>query len=183
MRDEPDWQALPQDLPTAVRTLIQRCLHKNRQQRIADIAVAQFLLNEPGEAATRATRAADALRPSGPATIRKSATIGLAVMAIAAAGAATLLYLRTPAKLTTRFVQPWRKACSSPRRTGASAVISRRELTRVTARDESGKILTDSSDRLAGSPPAARNRRRRVSVLVSRQPIAWVLRQLAVAAD
>src|SRR5207244_1181607 len=46
LRAEPDWTALPADLPTPVRTLVKRCLEKDRKRRIPDISVAQFLLNE-----------------------------------------------------------------------------------------------------------------------------------------
>jgi serine/threonine protein kinase len=47
MRDEPDWSVLPARTPANVRTLLQRCLAKDRRQRLSDIAVALFLLNEP----------------------------------------------------------------------------------------------------------------------------------------
>ncbi len=47
MRSEPDWSALPARTPAHVRTLLERCLKKNRKERIADIAVAQFLLDAP----------------------------------------------------------------------------------------------------------------------------------------
>jgi hypothetical protein len=40
VRLEPDWAALPASLPLAVRTLIQRCLVKDRRKRVADISVA-----------------------------------------------------------------------------------------------------------------------------------------------
>ncbi len=43
---EPDWAALPTDLPPAIRTLVQHCLVKDRRQRIADISVAHFLLTQ-----------------------------------------------------------------------------------------------------------------------------------------
>src|SRR3989454_8544839 len=42
LRGEPDWNALPQDVPPAIRTLVQRCLVKDRAQRIADISTALF---------------------------------------------------------------------------------------------------------------------------------------------
>jgi len=48
---EPDWSALPATVPAAVRTLIRRCLEKDGRQRIADIAVAQFVLEHPAEQA------------------------------------------------------------------------------------------------------------------------------------
>src|SRR2546422_275011 len=47
LRGEPDWSALPSSVPPPIRTLVQRCLVKDRRQRIADISVAQFLLIEP----------------------------------------------------------------------------------------------------------------------------------------
>ena len=47
LRGEPEWTALPADVPAAVRTLIRRCLEKDRQQRIGDMSAALFVLNEP----------------------------------------------------------------------------------------------------------------------------------------
>jgi serine/threonine protein kinase len=47
LRGEPDWNALPPDVPPAIRTLIQRCLVKDRHQRIADISTAQYVLDAP----------------------------------------------------------------------------------------------------------------------------------------
>src|SRR5262245_27498792 len=58
LKGEPDWRALPLDLPSSIRTLVQRCLVKDRQQRIGDISVVQFLLSEPAPPAT--------MLPSGP---------------------------------------------------------------------------------------------------------------------
>ena len=46
LKQEPDWTQLPTDLPPAIRTLVQRCLVKDRRQRVADIAVAQFVLTQ-----------------------------------------------------------------------------------------------------------------------------------------
>jgi serine/threonine protein kinase len=46
---EPDLTALPATVPAAVRTLIRRCLEKDGRQRIADISVAQFVLDHPAE--------------------------------------------------------------------------------------------------------------------------------------
>ena len=46
VRLEPAWAALPDDLPPALRTLIQRCLVKDRLKRLSEIATAKFVLNE-----------------------------------------------------------------------------------------------------------------------------------------
>src|SRR5262249_11435134 len=43
---EPDWSALPANVPPSMRTLLQGCLEKDRNQRFRDISVAQFLLRE-----------------------------------------------------------------------------------------------------------------------------------------
>src|SRR5262245_17127207 len=47
LKGEPDWTALPSDLPFGIRTLIQGCLRKDRQERIGDFATVRFLLNQP----------------------------------------------------------------------------------------------------------------------------------------
>jgi Tol biopolymer transport system component len=46
LKQEPDWTRLPVDLPPSIRTLIHRCLLKDRHRRVSDIAVAKFLLSE-----------------------------------------------------------------------------------------------------------------------------------------
>ena len=48
LKSEPDWTRLPSDVPQAIRTLIQRCLVKDRRQRVADISAAKFVLCELG---------------------------------------------------------------------------------------------------------------------------------------
>ena len=61
VRLEPNWDALSSDVPQPVRTLLQRCLVKDRRKRIADIAVALFVLDhQTGIAATNAASAAAA---------------------------------------------------------------------------------------------------------------------------
>jgi serine/threonine protein kinase/Tol biopolymer transport system component len=46
LKSEPDWTLLPHDVPQALRTLIHRCLAKDRRQRISEIATATFILSE-----------------------------------------------------------------------------------------------------------------------------------------
>ncbi len=50
LQHEPDWAALPANVPSSIRTLIRRCLAKERRQRIADISVALFVLEDPSSA-------------------------------------------------------------------------------------------------------------------------------------
>ncbi len=59
LTNEPDWQALPSNVPPPLRTLLQRCLVKDRRDRVADISTATFVLDNvaslvvpPGAAST-----------------------------------------------------------------------------------------------------------------------------------
>ncbi len=45
VRLEPNWEALPSDVPQPVRTLLHGCLVKDRRKRIADTAAALFVLD------------------------------------------------------------------------------------------------------------------------------------------
>ncbi len=46
LKTDPDWHALPADLPPAIRLLIERSLVKDRRRRVGDISTALFLLDE-----------------------------------------------------------------------------------------------------------------------------------------
>jgi eukaryotic-like serine/threonine-protein kinase len=46
IKGEPDWNALPSEIPPAIRTLLQSCLTKDRQHRVADISTALFVLEK-----------------------------------------------------------------------------------------------------------------------------------------
>ena len=46
MRGEPDWTALPRDMPHELRTLLRRCLEKDCARRLADIADARLEIDD-----------------------------------------------------------------------------------------------------------------------------------------
>src|SRR5262245_51747373 len=46
LRGDPEWSLLPVDVPAAVRTVIKRCLEKDRRQRIPDFSVVRFMIDE-----------------------------------------------------------------------------------------------------------------------------------------
>ncbi len=52
MRD-PDWSALPANVPSAVAQLLRRCLERDRRKRVSDIAAALFVLDERSSATVR----------------------------------------------------------------------------------------------------------------------------------
>jgi len=48
LKSDPDWDALPDDIPDTVRLLLVRCLERDRQQRLQDIGEARILLSGDG---------------------------------------------------------------------------------------------------------------------------------------
>src|SRR5262249_2218114 len=46
IKSEPDWKAIPSNVPNAVRTLVEGCLRKDRRERIRNISTAFFVLNQ-----------------------------------------------------------------------------------------------------------------------------------------
>jgi serine/threonine protein kinase/Tol biopolymer transport system component len=46
LHHEPDWQALPGDMPAAIRALVGRCLQKDPRQRLRDIGDARIAIEE-----------------------------------------------------------------------------------------------------------------------------------------
>jgi serine/threonine protein kinase len=47
LKSDPEWTAIPASVPATIRTLIRRCLEKDRKKRIADISTALFIMEEP----------------------------------------------------------------------------------------------------------------------------------------
>ena len=47
LRGVPDWTLLAADVPISIRTLVQRCVEKDRRTRIADISTARFVFDAP----------------------------------------------------------------------------------------------------------------------------------------
>ncbi len=46
LKTEPDWTRLPADTPVSIRTLLRRCLEKDRRQRLPDAAMARLEIDD-----------------------------------------------------------------------------------------------------------------------------------------
>ncbi len=106
LRAEPDWAALPENVPLAIRTLVQRCLAKDRRQRIADISTAQYVLAEPASLAAPAGTPAIATTAAPPRPLWKRAILVAAALVVGAAlatGAWWSFRPSTPPPTVTRF--------------------------------------------------------------------------------
>ena len=86
MRSEPDWHAWPSDVPAPVQALVRGCLTKNRRDRVSDIAVARYALQQL--AASPASGTSPARQSARPGRERWYAgAVGLAVIAALVLGA------------------------------------------------------------------------------------------------
>jgi eukaryotic-like serine/threonine-protein kinase len=96
---EPNWSALPPELPPAVRTLLTRCLERERRKRIGDVAAVRFVLDEAANLSMVAPPKAF-VSTRGRAT-RTVWTIAAVIVAIAIV--ATAAYRYRPASVAKAF--------------------------------------------------------------------------------
>src|SRR5262245_41993660 len=94
LRAEPVWDALPQDLPSAVRTLIQQCLVKDRAKRVPDMSVPKFLLTTPAFIDISGEPPATAEPASARSKTRAAVLITATLLFVAAAAGALVWMLR-----------------------------------------------------------------------------------------
>jgi serine/threonine-protein kinase len=88
LRGEPDLSALPADVPISIRTLIERCLEKDRRKRVGDISTALFVLREPSilKPSARLDVTSSAIPAPTRPLWRRLAPIGATALAAAAIG-------------------------------------------------------------------------------------------------
>lgn len=77
MRVDPDFHALPDDVPAPARALIEQCLVKDRRERIADIAAAKFALRLPSSVTAAPARGSRAMVGMAVAVVATLAAIGV----------------------------------------------------------------------------------------------------------
>src|SRR5688572_17378078 len=93
LKTEPDWSALPSEIPPAIPTLLQSCLTKDRRRRVADISTALFVLEKGASLAPLAgTLSAAPLTRRSLGRRVVPTTVGALVIAVVAA---TLTWVST----------------------------------------------------------------------------------------
>ena len=117
LKTEPDWLALPVATPAAVRTLLARCLAKDRARRLHSIADAQFDLDG-------ASRPNDAPRlPLGGRPGRSGHCAAALALAIGVAG---YLYGRSSATPSLTYRSSWSCRTGSSRGPGSRSRLTGR---------------------------------------------------------
>jgi len=84
VRGEPDWTRLPADLPPALRVLLERCLIKDRTERISDTSVVHFLMSDTAKTLSGAAAAAQTAAPAAARRRLAPLLIATAVLAVLA---------------------------------------------------------------------------------------------------
>ena len=105
LKSDPDWNALPSDVPPHIRMLIERCLTKDRRQRMADISTALFVMSEPASFTPRPLIAGEqtAAMKRPPLWRRLLLPIAGAIVLSAIVGTAVWLMTRQDGPRVTRF--------------------------------------------------------------------------------
>jgi Tol biopolymer transport system component len=81
LKTDPDWSALPATTPTSLRTLLRRCLEKDRRRRMADASDVRLEIEDALEEPAHATSAPPPRRRLVPWLIAAVASLGLATLA------------------------------------------------------------------------------------------------------
>ena len=82
LKTDPDWSALPADVPTHVRTLLRRCLQKDPEKRLPHIGLARIEIDEGGAGPTRQELPERPWRRAVPWALTGTLAIGLAVIVV-----------------------------------------------------------------------------------------------------
>jgi serine/threonine-protein kinase len=106
---EPDWAALPATVPAAVRTLIRGCLQKDARQRVSDISVAQFVLDDLADVASTGAPAISAAIAPRPLPWRRLAILfGTLLVGVMIAGSVVWFAARStvPPRVSRLLITP-----------------------------------------------------------------------------
>ena len=105
LRADPEWQALPADVPPGVRNLLKRCLERDRKTRIPEIGTVRFLLHDALTQAPAAEPAPVVAAAARRPLWKRVVPIALAALAAGALGVAAAWYFRpVPPVTMSRFI-------------------------------------------------------------------------------
>jgi serine/threonine protein kinase len=106
LKDQPDFSTLPPGTPRPIRTLLRRCLQKDRRQRLADAADARFEIDEAlTEPSSGESRAQPSASPSSARVLPwlVAGTLGLALATVLALGRVSLSNDEGPSRPLVQF--------------------------------------------------------------------------------
>ena len=101
LKIDPDWSALPSEIPPAIRTLLQSCLTKDRRRRVADISTALFVLEKAASLAAPVIGARH--YPADGRGVASSAPVAAALVTSSVVGAGVWFATRAPEAVPPRL--------------------------------------------------------------------------------
>ena len=143
LRGEPDWNALPAAVPPHIRSILERCLQKDRKTRIPDLSVVRFLMHDAGSLTATAPAAPGALTITRPSIGWQAAAAVLFVATAVSLAGWWYASRRVEPAVTRFFVYPPDKAVFM----AANGLLSSGRISpdgkklAFTARDAAGKQL------------------------------------------
>src|SRR5262245_31569711 len=101
LRADPNWTALPADLPQHIRSLLQRCLRRDAQKRLPHIAMARFEIVEAPDSAAQVTP----VPTVKPTLVRRAMPVAIGTVVAAAITSGVWWTLRTASTppIVTKF--------------------------------------------------------------------------------
>jgi serine/threonine protein kinase/Tol biopolymer transport system component len=96
LKDEPDWSLLPLETPQAIRTLLRRCLQKDRKRRLDSAAAARIEIDDTANASTAPIQASSHSPSRSTARLRVAWSLVAAFAGVAAALALALARQTAP---------------------------------------------------------------------------------------
>ena len=163
VRGEPDWHAVPSDVPAQIRLLLMRCLVKDRKQRISDIGVARFLMAEtlpapPAPPPVAAIVPPRASRKRLALAISAGLVVGVALTALGVWAAATLRPAPSPQAMRFPITLPQPLALQGVDRDIAISRDGSHIVYRTTGQSQgqgSGQLVVRAINQLEGQPLTA----------------------------
>ena len=139
---EPDWTALPVELPSSVRTLLKGCLERDRRRRIADIAAALFVLDHQASLIERRDIERPVAQvPALPQPVwRRASVLGATILIVAALAGTSGWFLRRP--------EPQAVSRTAITATGSSALLINNDDANLTVTPDGSRVIYRGTNQL-----------------------------------
>ena len=103
LKTPPDWSALPAQLPGPIRVLLQRCLEKQRERRVASAATLVYVISDAASLASPGVSAGQDAPPRRGSSFRPGPYVAAAVLAMMVGAAAWSFRPSPPPPSPVRF--------------------------------------------------------------------------------